>query len=108
MNDNLLEKFELAKRSKRGNRDNKETADVWLLPPKLNASVREYYQPTRKPADAGSWLDRPELPTTAEILDDDGDSSSASDVVEIVPNRAEGAWESKGQFQVILHGREAC
>lgn len=108
MNDNLLEKFELAKRSKRGNRDDKQTAEVWLLPPKLNASVREYYQSTKKPADAGPWLDRPELPTTAEILDDDGDGSSTSDVVEIVPNRAEGAWESKGQSQVSIHGGEAC
>lgn len=96
MNENLLERFKEAKYSQRGHREPKQTAEVWLLPPKLNAHVREYYQPTRKPAEAGPWVDRPELPTADEILDVEGNGSSSSDVIEIVPNRVQGAWESKG------------
>ncbi|KAM0718692.1 hypothetical protein Q7P37_005763 [Cladosporium fusiforme] len=98
MNGTLLERFDREKRSQMGARNTQQTAEVWLLQPKLNARVREYYQPTRKPADAGPWLDRPELPTAAEILDVEGDGSSTSDVVEIVPNRVEGAWESKEAY----------
>lgn len=106
MNENLLERFTRNKHGARGganhhNNSNssgdKQKADIWVLPQKLNPRVREYYQATRKPADSGPWVDRPELPTSAEILDLDGEGSTSSEIVEIVPNKPQGAWESKGE-----------
>lgn len=93
MNENLIERFS---RSKRGHHTTHDKAEIWLLPQKLNDAVREYYQPARKPAEAGRWLDRPEMPNPTEVLDTEEGGSSSSDIVEIVPNRLEGAWESKG------------
>lgn len=98
MNENLIERFSRARRGiAKNNNDDRAQAEVWLLPRKLNSAVRQYYQPVRKPAEAGRWLDRPEMPNSAEIMDTEEGGSSSSDVVEIVPNRLEGAWESKGK-----------
>ena len=72
-----------------------------MLREKLNLKVQEYYQPAQKPLSAGPWLDRPELPTSAEVLDIDGDSES-SDVVEIAPNKIEGPWKSKGESSLSI------
>ena len=95
MKENLLERFA---RSKHGPRaENKQKVDIWVLPQKPNLKVREYYQNTRKPANAGPWVDRPEVPTAAELLDQDGEGSSSSEIVEIVPNKPKGAWESTGK-----------
>jgi len=92
MNEDLIEVFS---RNQRAKTLNKNPAEESLLPPKLNGDILKYYQSVQKPADAGRWLDRPELPTSTEIMDMDDDSLS-SDVVEITPNQIEGPWESKG------------
>jgi hypothetical protein len=91
MNEDLIERFS---RHRRADTGSKEKSSV--LREKLNPKVQEYFQPSQKPLSAGSWLDRAELPTSAEVLDIDGDSAT-SDVVEIAPNKVEGAWESKGE-----------
>lgn len=110
MNENLLERFTRHKHGARGGgggsnnnyNNDRQKADIWVLPQKLNLKVREYYEIARKPADAGPWIDRPELPTSAEILDHDGEGSSSSEIVEIVPNKPQGAWESKGEWIVSV------
>lgn len=99
MNESLLERF---RRSNHGAAPQKANVDVWLLPQKLNRLVRDYYEPTTRPAGAGPWFDRPELPTPAEVLDLDGDGFSNSNIVELVPNRTEGAWESTGTLPTQL------
>jgi helicase required for RNAi-mediated heterochromatin assembly 1 len=94
MNEDLIERF---KRTKNGQRGNKIQAEILLLPQKLNNKVRQYYEPAKKPSEAGPWLNRPEIPTSNEIMDIDDDSSN-SEVVEIAPNRETGGWESQGKF----------
>lgn len=98
MNESILERFERHRQTGRtGNYTDRQQADLWVVPQKLNLKVREYYQRTQKPADAGPWVDRAELPTSEEILDHDGEGSSSSEIVEIVPNKPKGAWESNGE-----------
>jgi hypothetical protein len=94
MNEHLAERFG---RSRQAKRDSRETADLWIQPAQLNPNVRQYFQDAQKPVDGGSWLSRPEVPSSAEVLDIDVNSSTSSDIVEIVPNKREGAWESKGE-----------
>jgi helicase required for RNAi-mediated heterochromatin assembly 1 len=91
MNENLIECFSRHRRADASNKDHTS-----MLREKLNVKVQEYYHPAQKPLGAGLWLDRPELPTSAEVMDMDDDSAT-SDVVEIAPNNIEGPWESKGE-----------
>lgn len=93
MNENLIEVFS---RNRRANAQNKSQAEASLLPPKLNPNVCKYYDQAQKPSGAGPWLDCTEMPTSAEIMDMDGDSAN-SDIVEIAPNKIDGPWESKGE-----------
>ena len=97
MNEDLIERFKRAK-GKMPHRSNTTQTEIWLLPQKLNNRVRQYYEPVKKPSEAGPWLDRPEVPMSDEILDIDSDNSSSSDVVEIVPIRETGGWESQGEL----------
>jgi helicase required for RNAi-mediated heterochromatin assembly 1 len=94
MNEDLIERF---KRTKGAHRGNKIQAEILLLPQKLNNKVRQYYEPSKKPSEAGAWLHRPEMPTSNEIMDIDDDSSNP-EIVEIAPNRETGGWESQGEF----------
>lgn len=96
MHDNLLERF---KRGKYGNKGQKDQVQILVLPQKLNNKVREYYEPTRRPSDAGGWLSYHEVPTSAEVLDLPSDGSSGPGIVELEPNREAGGWESKGELQ---------
>ena len=95
MNENLVERFG---RSRRGVRSDTEQAQVWILPQKLNLKVRQYFEDANKPVDGGHWLSRPEIPTSAEVLDKDTGGSTSSSEVELVPNRRKGAWDSKGEL----------
>ncbi|TKA63203.1 hypothetical protein B0A55_11028, partial [Friedmanniomyces simplex] len=96
MNENLVERFG---RSRRAVRPENEQAEVWILPPQLNPKVREYFEDSKRPIDGGAWVSRPAVPSSAEILDTDIVTTSSADVVEIVPNKPKGAWESKGYHQ---------
>lgn len=93
MNEQLQERFG---RSRRAFRKEKQQVELRVIPPVLNPKVREYFEEGKKKVDGGLWLDRPEIPSSEEVLDIETDGSSSSDVVEIVPNRPKGAWESKG------------
>ena len=95
MNETLIERF---KRSKYGNKRQKDQVQILVLPQTLNNKVREYYEPTRRPSDAGGWFDYPEVPSSAEVLDSIGDSPSGPGFVELDPNRETGPWESKGKL----------
>lgn len=90
MNENLLERFG---RSRRGVRDERQQIQLMVQPQRLNTKIREYFVDATKPTDGGAWLDRPEVPTSAEVLDTDGGSS---DEVAIEPNRPRGAFLSIG------------
>lgn len=98
MNENLVERFG---RSRKGIRPDGDEARVWIQPQKLNHKVREYFEDAKKHIEGGHWLDRPEVPTSSEVLDQDTGSSSSSDIVEIVPNKPVGSWESKGESPAI-------
>ncbi|KAF2163371.1 hypothetical protein M409DRAFT_68628 [Zasmidium cellare ATCC 36951] len=100
MNEHLSERIS---RSRRGGKADCQQptgqVEVLLLPPKLNPRIREYFE--GPPVAGGAWLRRPEFPTSEEILDYDGSSSSsssdntdsASSVVEISANKPIGAFE---------------
>lgn len=100
MNENLLERFQ---RGKPGRKDHGgDSIQVWIQPQKLNNLVSEYYEAPRKPVEAGPWLERLELPSSAEILDVDGEGgSSSSEIVDLVPNKPKGPWESKGTYSCL-------
>ncbi|KAK0279811.1 hypothetical protein LTR91_005563 [Friedmanniomyces endolithicus] len=95
MNENLVERFGRARQAVRPER---ETAQVWILPPTLNHRIRQYFQPSTVPIHGGAWLSRPAVPSSEEILDTDTASSNSADIVEIVPNKPQGAWESKEAY----------
>ncbi|KAK5123677.1 hypothetical protein LTR85_002313 [Meristemomyces frigidus] len=97
MNENIVERFG---RSRNGVRTETNKVEVWLQPPTLNTNIRQYFDDAKKHVDGGSWLGRPEVPTLEEVLDTDVGSSTSSDIVEIVPNKPTGAWESKGESAV--------
>jgi len=97
MNENLVERFG---RARKGTRPVHGQAQLWLQGPQLNLQVRQYFATSNQAAAGPEWTQRPELPTSAEILDTDSGSAS-SEVVEIVPNRPTGAWESKGQSRAL-------
>lgn len=96
MNEHLSERFGRSRRSGKGDRrqEQGDQALVLIQPQKLNTRIREYVE--SKPAQGGSWLRRPEYPTSEEILDRDGgsSSSSSSDIVVLSPNKPEGPFEN--------------
>jgi hypothetical protein len=94
MNEDLIERF---KRGAQRRPVNRTHVELRMLPQKLNNKVSKYFEPSKNPVDARPWLDRQESPTSAEVLDIEGDNSSNSDIVEIVPNKETGGWESKGE-----------
>ena len=93
MNENLSGRFG---RSKRQGKQPTGHAEVWILPPRLNMRIREYFEPRASSSEQGAWVKRPEIPNSTEMLDTDSDGSTTSDVVEIAPNKPDGAWASKG------------
>lgn len=93
MNEHLLER---TKRSSRNQHSRNDQADVWILPPRLNTGIREYVEMDVAAVSSSQWLQQPEVPSSAEILDIDVSISTASGVSEITPNRPVGAWEHKG------------
>jgi len=98
MNEHLQERFG---RSRKPPKQQVESVDVLALPPVLNPLVREYFEPPKTPVEGGSWLQRAEIPTSAEVLDQDGaeaTGSTASSDVFLAANRKKGPWPSKGTW----------
>jgi helicase required for RNAi-mediated heterochromatin assembly 1 len=77
-----------------------QQAQVWLVPQQLNLRIREYFEQAQKPVDGGAWLDRPEIPASAEVLDTETGGSHTSSEVALMCNRRKGAWNSKGKQPV--------
>ncbi|CAK4030251.1 hypothetical protein DOTSEDRAFT_52452 [Lecanosticta acicola] len=99
MNEHLTERFGRSKRISRPEHRQTDHAEVWLLPPKLNTRIREYYQ--GPPAEGGHWLARPEVPHSAELLDADTNSSSSSDSgfdIRSLRNLIKGAFKGKENY----------
>lgn len=96
MNEHLAERFG---RSRRPEKTIGNSVDVLVLPQALNPRVREYFDPPKAAVQGGAWLQRPEVPSSAEVLDQDGldttGSSASSDVV-LPVNKKRGPWASKG------------
>ncbi|KAK5170579.1 uncharacterized protein LTR77_005167 [Saxophila tyrrhenica] len=96
MNENLTERFG---RSRRGPHQGTEQVEIWIVPPQLNKNVSKYYEDAESPADGGSWLRLPAIPTSSELLDlNTGDDSDSLNNVEIATNRPRGAWDSKEDY----------
>nr|POF22193.1 helicase required for rnai-mediated heterochromatin assembly 1 [Quercus suber] len=74
------------------------TADVWILPQQLNNQIRLYYEGSSTPSGTLPWLAREETPSSAEVMDVDRLDPSSADLVELVPNKPEGAWDSKEAY----------
>lgn len=72
----------------------------------LNSRIREYFADAPKTVPNSAWTSRPEIPTSAEVLDEEGGNSSNSDIIEIVPNKRYGAWESKGKPNSSCHSND--
>lgn len=104
MNEDLAERFGRL-RTGAGPTDQAQVgsrADVWVLPPRLNPRVKEYFEGDA--ADGGSWLSRPEIPSSAELLDNDtGSSSFLPEVVHLYPNKPKGAFDSKEHYLSTQH-----
>ena len=102
MNQNLSERFG---RSRSAFKPAGEQVEVWIQPQQLNEGIRRYFEEPASPVIAGDWTNRAEIPTTAEILDEDTSSSSGSantsSEVVIVPNKRKGAWASKGMPNIL-------
>ena len=100
MNEHLSERIPRSRKPARTQGTQKEQAEVWILPPKLNTRIREYFQ--GPPAEGGRWLERAEVPTTAELMDTDTmtatDGSASSDIVELAPNKPKGPWDDKEAY----------
>ncbi|RMZ33255.1 hypothetical protein D0859_02627 [Hortaea werneckii] len=96
MNESLVERF------RAGTRDSHFGGQEVLfsaLPQQLNLRIREYFMDAAKTTSDSAGTTRPEIPTSAEVLDEEsGNTSSTSDIIEIVPNKRHGAWESKEAY----------
>lgn len=71
----------------------------------LNRYVREYMRATYEPVNTGSWLARPEIPTSAELLgenddEEEGDNGDGdeNDEQEVPVNVIQGPWPSKEDY----------
>lgn len=97
MNEQLTERFG---RSRSAFKPERDQAQIWILPQRLNEKIRQYFEESNSPVAGGEWLTRSEIPTSEEILDEDpsstGGSTGGSSDVFVTPNKKRGAWESKG------------
>lgn len=95
MNENLVERFRAEGRKSQFGRQEGQFCD---MPQRLNTRIREYFTDSAKTLSKSAWASRPEVPTSAEVLDEEeSDSSKNSEIIEIVPNKRYGAWASKGK-----------
>lgn len=76
-------------------------------PPRLNNDIRKYFELAKKPVRAGAWIERPEVPSPAEILpqgEKSGftnrtDGQALIDIGErIRPHEPEGAYYDNDEY----------
>nr|POF07036.1 helicase required for rnai-mediated heterochromatin assembly 1 [Quercus suber] len=94
MNEDLEERFGRGKNTAKNHRS--QTTNIFLLPSQLNPNVRTYFHDAPNDSDAPSWLSRDEIPSSDEVMEEHASDASRADRMKIVPNKPEGAWESKG------------
>lgn len=103
MNAHLTERF----RNVRVNDDDRyPDSDTSPLarPNRTNGDIWEYFQDAQKPVtNAGSWIHKPEVPTSAEILPNCQVGFVTGEQMidfeeELRPNRVEGAYESNEEY----------
>jgi helicase required for RNAi-mediated heterochromatin assembly 1 len=104
MNSHLTERF----RAGRLHDDGCPDPDVAPLarPSRINNDIWKYCQDASKPvAKAGSWIDKPEIPTSIELLPNIPTSFTEGEQiidfdedVELRPNRVEGDYKSNEEY----------
>lgn len=74
-------------------------------PTRVNNDIREYFVLTNKPVTGGSWLEKPEIPASAEILPLNKATSKTNDDDSLVevneplrPHKVQGAYEDKDEY----------
>lgn len=90
MNEHLAERFG---RSRRPVKAPGNSVDVLVLPQVLNHLGREYYNPPKTGVQGEALLNRPEIPPSVEVLDQDGLDTTGPPA-----NKKEEAWDSKDEY----------
>lgn len=74
-------------------------------PSRVNKDIREYYELAKKPVTAGSWIDKPEVPSPSEILPTAQSAFTASHSQKLIdvgeslrPHRADGPYTSNEEY----------
>lgn len=74
-------------------------------PSRVNNDIRQYMQLAKRPVTAGPWIDKPEIPSSLEILpprEKPGFISEAQALIDvgggIRPHKAEGAYSSNEEY----------
>jgi helicase required for RNAi-mediated heterochromatin assembly 1 len=72
-------------------------------PARVNNTIREYIRLAKKPVAGGTWLDRPEIPSPAEVLREKprtvGSTEALIEVDESIrPHKPEGAYENNEDY----------
>ncbi|KAK4967576.1 hypothetical protein LTR66_011920 [Elasticomyces elasticus] len=95
MNSDLVERFG---RSRLGVEPRDDAHAGTPQPQRVNHKVREYYEATKVKVEGEPWQSRPELPSSAEVLDlPENEGEDDGDVV-LIPNMPNGAWQSKSHY----------
>jgi helicase required for RNAi-mediated heterochromatin assembly 1 len=68
-----------------------------MLHVKLNRDIRNYAAAANRAGGTDEWNDKPEIPSTSEVLGVN-ESSEADDIVELVPNQIQGQWPGTGAY----------
>ncbi|KAF2134773.1 P-loop containing nucleoside triphosphate hydrolase protein [Dothidotthia symphoricarpi CBS 119687] len=72
-------------------------------PSRANNDIRQYFELARKPVAGGAWLDKPEIPSPAEIMPERKHDFSTGhqnliDIDGLRPHRVKGAYESNEEY----------
>jgi helicase required for RNAi-mediated heterochromatin assembly 1 len=74
-------------------------------PSRVNNDIRQYMQLAKKPVTAGSWIDKPEVPSSLEILPPREKAAFISDAQALIDiggglrsHKAEGAYSSNEEY----------
>jgi helicase required for RNAi-mediated heterochromatin assembly 1 len=73
-------------------------------PSRINNDIRKYFELAKKPVTAGAWIDKPEIPTSSEILPREKHTFQSSDQAlidigdNIRPHKPEGAYENNDDY----------
>lgn len=71
--------------------------------PRTNNDISKYFQDASKPViKAGTWINKPEVPTSSEILTESSGFTVGEQIIdldeEIRPNKVKGAYQSNEEY----------